>query len=168
MLNSRTPALPKLFPCAKKTQKMVCIVSNFMRKSAHVRLLNKLFVLRTEYKQGEKSTKVSDSKLPSMKSALDVINRIEWDEQLPSENFLVGYLDSFLGTIERPFSSFDWSLDICDVETGKNPSAVPQHRIQYFKYKDAKVWDKELRLDLVFGSTGNEKRYTNLSPNWVS
>ncbi|XP_063720215.1 uncharacterized protein LOC134846717 isoform X3 [Symsagittifera roscoffensis] len=112
--------------------------------------------------RGKKSTKVSDSKLPSMKTALDVINRIEWDEQLPSENFLVGYLDRFLGTIERPFSSFDWSLDICDVETGKNPSAVPQHRIQYFKYKDAKVWDKELRLDLVFGSTGNEKKIHEL------
>ena len=30
------------------------------------------------------------------------------------------------------------------------------------KYKDAKVWDNELRLDLVFGSTGNEKKIHEL------
>ncbi len=32
---------------------------------------------------------------------------------------------------------------------------MPQHRVQYFKYKDAKVWDKAQRLDVVFGSTEN-------------
>ncbi|XP_075245730.1 uncharacterized protein LOC142339520 isoform X2 [Convolutriloba macropyga] len=104
----------------------------------------------------------SGSKLPSMKTARDVIDRIQWDDQLPANNFLVGYLDRFVGVIERPFTSFDWTMDLCDVESGKNPSAVPQHRIQYFKYKDVTVWDKEKRLDVIFGSTGDAKLIINI------
>ena len=33
--------------------------------------------------------------------------------------------------------------------------AIPKHRIQYFKYKAVKVWDKASRLDNMFGSTGS-------------
>ena len=33
--------------------------------------------------------------------------------------------------------------------------AIPQHRIEYFKYKGTKVWDKKSRIDLVFGSSGD-------------
>ena len=33
--------------------------------------------------------------------------------------------------------------------------AIPKHRIQHFKYKDVKVWDKATRLDNMFGSTGS-------------
>ena len=33
--------------------------------------------------------------------------------------------------------------------------AIPQHRIEYFKYRGFKVWDKKSRLDLVFGSAGD-------------
>ena len=93
-----------------------------------------------------------------MKTASEVVKRVEWDEQLPRGNFLVGYVDRFLGVVEKPFSSFDWNADLCDVEHNSNPSAIPEHRIQYFKYKDEKVWDKNERLDLIFGSTGNKKR----------
>ena len=35
--------------------------------------------------------------------------------------------------------------------------AIPQHRIQYFKYFGAKVWEKATRLDLIFGSTGDQR-----------
>ena len=35
--------------------------------------------------------------------------------------------------------------------------AIPQHRIEYFKYRGAKVWDKKSRLDLVFGSAGDNR-----------
>ena len=33
----------------------------------------------------------------SMKTALDVIKRIQWDENLPAEYFTIGYLDRFEG-----------------------------------------------------------------------
>ena len=35
--------------------------------------------------------------------------------------------------------------------------AIPQHRIQYFKYSGSKVWEKATRLDLIFGSTGDQR-----------
>ncbi|CAH1272946.1 LENG9 [Branchiostoma lanceolatum] len=92
-------------------------------------------------------------KKPPMRTALDVINRIQWDEDLPSKNFVIGYLDRFTGVQERPFDDFTWG-DLSDAEI--DDLAIPQHRIQYFKYHDEKVWDKNERLDNVFGSTGSD------------
>lgn len=92
-------------------------------------------------------------KKSSMKTAMDVINRILWDDSFPTEQFAVGYLDRFLGVQEKPFSAFSWE-DIASVDY--NVLAIPKHRIQYFKYKTVIVWDKNDRLDLVFGSTGND------------
>ena len=88
----------------------------------------------------------------AMRTAEDVINRIKWDEMLPEECFTVGYLDRFLGLQEEHFSSFGWEdLAGADYEV----LAIPQHRIQYFKYKTEQVWNKSNRMDLVFGSTGS-------------
>ena len=42
----------------------------------------------------------------SMKTALDVIKRIQWDENLPAEYFTIGYVDRFEGIIEDQFSKF--------------------------------------------------------------
>nr|XP_033816590.1 leukocyte receptor cluster member 9 [Geotrypetes seraphini] len=91
-------------------------------------------------------------KKPPMKTAEDVISRIQWDEHLPSECFAVGYLDRFLGTLEKPFSAFSWE-DLAAV--GHDVLAIPKHRIQYFKFRDLIVWDKRTRTDNVFGSTGS-------------
>ncbi|KAM3921277.1 leukocyte receptor cluster member 9 [Leptodactylus fuscus] len=91
-------------------------------------------------------------KKPPMKTASDVISRIQWDTHLPKEHFKVGYLDRFLGTIEKPFSAFCWE-DLAS--TGVDVLAIPKHRIQYFKYQDLVVWDKASRTDNIFGSTGS-------------
>ncbi|MBN3291593.1 TTY1B protein, partial [Polypterus senegalus] len=93
-------------------------------------------------------------KKPSMKTAEDVISRILWDPELKSEEFTVGYLDRFLGVLEKPFSEFSWEEDFAALDTYE-VLAVPQHRIQYFRYRDKVVWDKNHRLDDVFGSTGS-------------
>ena len=37
--------------------------------------------------------------------------------------------------------------------TEENILAIPQHRIHYFKYRNEKIWDRDSRIDLVFGST---------------
>ena len=42
----------------------------------------------------------------SMKTALDVIKRIQWDEMLPSDLFSIGYLDRFTGIQEDQFTKF--------------------------------------------------------------
>lgn len=91
-------------------------------------------------------------KKPSMKTAGDVRHRILWDENLKQEYFTIGYMDRFCGIMEKPFTSFMWEhLALVD----EDQLAIPQHRIQYFKYKGTKVWDKSERLDHVFGSAGN-------------
>lgn len=93
----------------------------------------------------------SDEKKPPLKTAGDVRKRIQWDPDLQKEHFSVGYLDRFSGVVEKPFTSFTWEhLSLVDLDQ----LAVPQHRIQYYKYKNVKVWDKNERLDLVFGSAG--------------
>ncbi len=61
-------------------------------------------------------------------------------------------------------NSFSWYKIICSCRFsnwGDLPNAdldslaVPLHRVQYFKYKDTKVWDRQEKLDVVFGSTSN-------------
>ncbi|CAG5125427.1 unnamed protein product [Candidula unifasciata] len=99
---------------------------------------------------------VLDSKLPSMKTADDVVKRIIWDEMLEKDDFIVGYVDRFQGLVEERFSLFSWeNLASVDYEA----LAIPKHRIQYFKYKNVKVWDKTTRIDNVFGSGEGTKNY---------
>ena len=95
-----------------------------------------------------------NEKLPSMKTAMDVVSRILWDECLPQHCFVIGYLDRHLGVIEKNFTAFSWE-DISSVDY--NTLAIPKHRIQYFLYQGIKVWEKKSRLDNVFGSTGSGK-----------
>lgn len=94
-------------------------------------------------------------KKPPMKTAQDVIKRIQWDEDIAQEFMSVGYVDRFLGVVEEPFTSFCWE-DIASQDW--DTLAIPQHRIQFFKYKTDKVWDKTSRLDIVFGSTGSKTK----------
>ncbi len=92
-----------------------------------------------------------ETKKQPMRQATDVISRILWDPDLPSEEFTVGYLDRFIGIMEKPFSAFSWE-DLASV--GANVLAVPKHRIQYFKYRTEIVWDKRSQVDNFFGSRG--------------
>lgn len=115
-------------------------------------------VLDNKKKQKKRSKKKKsedeeeDKKIPSMKTAEDVIKRILWDDKLDKDDFLVGYLDRFKGIVEKYFSAFSWE-DIATVDY--DVLAVPKHRIQYFKYREEKIWDKPSRLDNVFGSRGS-------------
>ncbi|CAI8021691.1 Leukocyte receptor cluster member 9, partial [Geodia barretti] len=102
--------------------------------------------------QTKENTETGDGeKKAPMRTSEEVISRVLWDPDLPSEEFKVGYLDRFLGIMEKPFSSFSWE-DLATV--GNNVLAVPKHRIQYFKYREEIVWDKRSQFDNVFGSRG--------------
>jgi hypothetical protein len=103
----------------------------------------------------------------SMKTAEDVISRIEWDNRLDKRYFRVGYIDHYLGLQEKPFNDLDLST-IADRHT--NILSQSKYRIQYFKYANEIIWDKESRTDLIFGSTGSQqtiydviKRHENLT-----
>ena len=100
------------------------------------------------------------SRKPRMRTALDVIKRIKWDDDLPEEAFTIGYLDRFVGIKEDPFQKFSHWCDLASADSEDSAVlAIPQHRIQYFKYKDTKVWDKPSRTDLIFGSTLPDRQY---------
>lgn len=88
----------------------------------------------------------------SMKTAGDVKKRIQWDEMINKDFITVGYIDRFVGLKECQFNMFDWGdIVLADI----NALAIPEHRIQYFKYKNEIIWNKETRFDNVFGSTGS-------------
>ncbi|XP_055332749.1 uncharacterized protein LOC129584562 [Paramacrobiotus metropolitanus] len=89
-----------------------------------------------------------------LRTAEDVISRILWDDKLDTTCFTVGYNDRFAGLVEEKFNAFCWDQPINAVDN--DTLAIPQHRIQYFKYKQVKVWDKNERLDLIFGSSGHK------------
>ena len=112
-------------------------------------------------------------KKSSMKTADDVISRVEWDNRLDKRFFRVGYIDRFLGLQEKSFTDFDFKVDLSTIsDRHSNILAIPKHRIQYFKYNNEIIWDKDTRTDLMFGSTGNEQtiydvieRHENLLEN---
>jgi uncharacterized protein (UPF0248 family) len=110
------------------------------------------------------------TKKSSMKTVDDVISRIEWDNRLDKRYFHVGYIDNVLGLQEKPFNDFDFKTDLSTItDRQTNNLTIPKHRIQYFKYANEIIWDKQSRTDLIFGSTGNQqtiddviKRHENL------
>lgn len=113
---------------------------------------------RNEKKEKKKKKPEEDiivGKKPPLKTAGDVRHRILWDPAVPKEYFTLGYVDRFVGIVERPFRDFVW----CDLrDAGPDDLAIPQHCMSYFKYKGTKVWDKATRLDHVFGSAGNNMK----------
>jgi uncharacterized protein (UPF0248 family) len=80
------------------------------------------------------------------RTSADVMNRIRWDPDMDSGDYVVGYLDRFIGPQERSIDL--WKTEQTDEEF------IPQHRILYFKRKSdgVLVWDRKERRDAVFGS----------------
>ncbi|KAJ1131566.1 hypothetical protein NDU88_009901 [Pleurodeles waltl] len=120
-------------------------------RNLHLGIAKQTSPSRSKTEKSKTEELESKEKKPPMKTAEDVIARIQWDDQLPKDSFTIGYLDRFLGIIEKPFSAFSWE-DFASV--GYDVLAIPKHRIQYFKFRDVVVWDKATRTDDVFGSTG--------------
>jgi poly(A) polymerase Pap1/uncharacterized protein (UPF0248 family)/2'-5' RNA ligase len=85
-------------------------------------------------------------KTKKFRTAADAINRIRWDPQLDSSDYVVGYEDRFLGAQEKELDA--WKSEQTDEEF------IPQHRILYFKRKSdgRTVWDRRTRWDELFGN----------------
>lgn len=88
-----------------------------------------------------------------MKIVSDVILRIKWDVELSLKDFIVGYLDRFVGIMEKYFEDFSWD-DFVLVDYFVD-LVISRYRIQYFKYLEEIVWDKRERIDKVFGLIGS-------------
>ncbi len=106
--------------------------------------------LKSDSDEGDRD---ENSKKCPMKTSADVVHRIQWDTEIDRDYIVVGYLDRFLGIKEYSFNTFDWGdIVLADI----NALAIPQHRINYFKYKNVIIWDKNKRIDDVYGSTGSK------------
>jgi uncharacterized protein (UPF0248 family) len=90
-----------------------------------------------------------------MRTASDVIHRIQWDPALNVADFRVIYLDRFTGLGCTTMAEF--------LEQNSDEPTIPQHRIQQICYcpftsSDSRcgwvVWEKQSRTDYVFGSGG--------------
>ncbi|KAM4652445.1 leukocyte receptor cluster member 9 isoform 1-T3 [Discoglossus pictus] len=132
-------------------------------KNSHIGLSEDSPPLVNKKKHVKENISQPKGKKPPMKTAVDVISRIQWDTHLPTEMFSIGYLDRFVGIIEKPFSAFCWE-DLASVSL--DVLAIPKHRIQYFKYRDLIVWDKNTRTDNVFGSTGSGMTILDIIDNY--
>ncbi len=77
---------------------------------------------------------------PTLRSIKDVHSRLKWDGGIPTESIFIGYIDRMRGLVEMPFSDF--------TPGGR----VPWDRIQYFRMGTQRIWDRESRIDLIFGS----------------
>lgn len=81
-----------------------------------------------------------------LRPASDILSRLRWDPSLSSEPYTIGYLDRFAGVKEIPLEA--WKGESSEEDF------VPGHRILWFRrVRDGLlVWDRERRVDLVFGS----------------
>ncbi|MCJ1389550.1 hypothetical protein MMC18_002407 [Xylographa bjoerkii] len=82
-----------------------------------------------------------------LRPALDILSRIRYDSTYDAEDYLVGYLDRHSGIKEMPVTW--WKGD-----DNTEEDFIPQSRIRYYKRKSdgTVVWDRDRKLDLMFGS----------------
>ena len=83
-----------------------------------------------------------------LRTVMDVVHRVQWDDQYDPKDFIVGFLDRFDGLVEEEFQHFDWS-DVTTVDDWES-FCIPKHRVYYFKQKGEIVWDRRTRLDNIF------------------
>lgn len=81
-----------------------------------------------------------------LRPATDILNRLRWDPNMDSSDYVIGYDDRFLGV--REIGLDKWKTEQTDEEF------IPQHRILYFRRKSDGVvmWDRETRKDGIYGS----------------
>lgn len=86
----------------------------------------------------------------SLRPFYECLQRIQWDYTLDSKDFSVGYRDRFL----KGYQEVPWDAPNKSVNGAERSliAALPEHRIEYIKYKRRLVWHKDLRLDRIFGS----------------
>ena len=104
----------------------------------------RLFGVSADLSQGEKDA--------ALRPAREVITRIQYDPALCTSDFRIGYKDRFQpATIEECFDATNKCIQGRERALVK---ALPEHRIEYFKFKNRLVWHKHQRVDDVFGSVG--------------
>jgi len=106
----------------------------------------------TDYGDRSNADSMDDRKLTP---AHEIMRRIRWDINLVAQDFTVFYYDRVEGTIQS--SSFEARNESVKGAEESFVFAIPEHRITSFSYKERTVWDKNSRLDCVFGTMNGNK-----------
>lgn len=69
----------------------------------------------------------------------EIYNRIIWDGRLNKKAFIIGFMDRLSRTGLREKPLLEWNTG--DIE-------IPWHRVQYIRCGDAKLWDRQQRINL--------------------
>lgn len=85
-----------------------------------------------------------------LRTSREVYHRIKWDPSFEENLYVIGVKERFAGMVEVPLVEF--------VPDGE----IPWHRVWYFAKGRERVWDRESKLDHIFGS-GNPPKYPNQS-----
>ena len=91
-----------------------------------------------------------DTKSKGLTPVKEILRRIQWDPTLIGDDFTIVHYDRIDDSLcETNFNAQNDSI------SGKGTQfvfALPEHRIQSVKYRERTVWDKDMRMDCVFGS----------------
>ena len=80
-----------------------------------------------------------------MRKEEDVINRIKHDQGYqPTSEWIIGYEDRFKDDL------IEVSFDDFMVLRKDDDTFIPLHRIRIFKRNDIVVWDRRIKMDLLF------------------
>ena len=93
-----------------------------------------------------------NAKQPGLRPIKECIQRIKYGGDLDGREFHIGYRDRFRSQpCEAPF---DASNDSVAGSARSLVDALPEHRIEYLKYRKRLVWHKQQRMDNMLGSRG--------------
>lgn len=76
----------------------------------------------------------------SLRSSKEIFHKLRWNGGIPLESVSIGYMDRKKGMQEIAFKHF------------KPGGRIPFNRVYYFKLEQEFIWDRETRIDRVFGS----------------
>ena len=99
---------------------------------------------------GDDDDEAAESGSDKLVPAVEVLRRVRWDMTLSQKDFVVCYYDRVEDSVEEV--PFDAENNSVKGEERMLVFAIPEHRITAIKYKERTVWDKDQRLDCVFGS----------------
>jgi uncharacterized protein (UPF0248 family) len=96
-----------------------------------------------QHQEGEEKSK-------GLTPVKEILRRIQWDPTLDGNEFTIVHYDRVDDSLRE--TNFNAENDSISSKERQYVSALPEHRIQSVKYRERVVWDKEMRMDCVFGS----------------
>ena len=126
------------------------------RSPAFAKLVSPFALLSNQNRSTQ--TDSNDSETIKSKTIDTILARIEADPRLDKSLIRVGFIDRFIGLQEKRYQEFDCKLDSSETQDRSAlTSIVPKHLIQYFKYGDDIIWDKDKQNDVLLDAADSQQ-----------